>query len=106
MMKRNKMISCALTEDEVKEITEYRLKIFSETGTIPVQSDVMRDAIFKHIRNGSIRSASKVLPDIDTPVHSPGNKDDIGVSPPDVETISEDDSFNVNDPYKFSDIDF
>jgi len=59
-------IGISMTDEEIKKVNELRTK------------------------NGSIRSVSQVLREIVIPVLMNGNNDDIRVSPPDVETKSQD----------------
>ncbi|MBD3750838.1 MAG: hypothetical protein IE931_15325 [Sphingobacteriales bacterium] len=44
-------VNVRLTEAEVKELDELRLKIAQEEGAIPTRSDVVREAIHAMIRN-------------------------------------------------------
>ena len=51
-MAKTKLLSVALTIEEEQEITLFVKQQMHSTGTIATKSSVVRDAIFKYIRNG------------------------------------------------------
>ena len=89
-MKREKIVSMALTNDEHKDIMTYIATQLIDNDTVVRKSELMREAIFKFIRNGNSSSS------IDTPVDDE-QADEQHEQYPDKPALSDPTAFNFDD---------